>query len=752
MWRYISGMPNPHPTVARVVVNLSLDREFDYRIPERLRGQVRAGTRVVVPFGHSERVAYVVGLAADSAVHGLKEIARLENEKERIPEKLIELAQWIADYYCCPRELAVRAMLPAVVRRGTMKAKQQAFVVLKPEEHLGEVVPALEKKAKKQAAVVQALVRLGGRCELRRLLKESGAAQAAVDALAEKGIVLLEKEEVDRDPFLADNVLPTLPLALTPEQRTALDAVAAALAVREAKTFLLHGVTGSGKTEVYLQAIARGLELGLDAIVLVPEIALTPQTMERFRSRFGETVSVLHSGLSDGERFDEWRRINDGRSRVVVGARSALFAPVRNLGLIIVDEEHETTYKQDEAPRYNARDVAVVRARLEKAVVVLGTATPSLESAHNCLVGKYAKLSLPKRVDDQVLPLMQVVDMRQEAMERGQPQIFSRALELLIRERLERGEQTIIFLNRRGYASQMLCTKCGYVAKCPDCDTAYTYHKQAAQLVCHLCGRVLPAPAECPECRDPKIRFSGLGTERVEAICRKLFPKAAVARMDSDTMTTRDSYRRTLNEFRAGRTNILIGTQMIAKGLHFPNVTLVGIIYADSALHLPDFRAGERTFQLLVQVAGRAGRGDVPGHVVVQTYTPFHPVLQHALRQEYDPFMEEEMETRRALSFPPAVHMALLLFRGPKDDAVYAAAKEFAEKLKPQLEPATFMVEPGPAPIPKARGLYRYQLSLRGGSIVKLTRLLRPLVGHANAALRPKGMDLSVDVDPYSLL
>ncbi len=749
---YISAMPIQPPAIARVVVNLSLDREFDYRIPERLRGQVHAGTRVVVPFGHSERVAYVVGLAADSTVHGLKEILRLENEKERIPEKLITLAQWMADYYCCPRELAVRAMLPAVVRKGTMKAKQQTQVVLKPEQHLGEVVPALEKKAKKQAAVVHALVRLGGRCELRRLLREADAAEAAVDALVEKGIALLEREDVDRDPFAADTVLPSSALELTPEQKAALESVTAAMQAREPKTFLLHGVTGSGKTEVYLQAIDHGLKAGLDAIVLVPEIALTPQTTERFRSRFGETVSVLHSGLSDGERFDEWRRINEGRSRVVVGARSALFAPVRRLGLIIVDEEHETTYKQDEAPRYNARDVAVVRAQMEKAVVILGTATPSLESAHNCKVGKYVLLTLPKRVDNQVMPVMQVVDMRQEAMERGQPQIFSRTLELLIRERLERGEQVIIFLNRRGYASQMLCTKCGYVAKCPDCDTAYTYHKQAAQLVCHLCGRVLPAPAACPACQDPKIRYAGLGTEKVEAVCRKLFPRAAVARMDSDTMTTRDCYRKALNEFRAGRTNILIGTQMIAKGLHFPNVTLVGVIYADSSLHLPDFRAGERTFQLLVQVAGRAGRGDVPGHVVVQTYTPFHPVLQHALLQEYAPFMEEELETRRALSFPPSTHMVLLLFRGPKDDALYAAAKEFAEKVRPLLGPETFMVEPGPAPIPKARGLYRYQISMRGGNIVKLTRLLRPLVGNANAALRPKEMEVTVDVDPYSLM
>ena len=415
---YISAMPIQPPAIARVVVNLSLDREFDYRIPERLRGQVHAGTRVVVPFGHSERVAYVVGLAADSTVHGLKEILRLENEKERIPEKLITLAQWMADYYCCPRELAVRAMLPAVVRKGTMKAKQQTQVVLKPEQHLGEVVPALEKKAKKQAAVVHALVRLGGRCELRRLLREADAAEAAVDALVEKGIALLEREDVDRDPFAADTVLPSSALELTPEQKAALESVTAAMQAREPKTFLLHGVTGSGKTEVYLQAIDHGLKAGLDAIVLVPEIALTPQTTERFRSRFGETVSVLHSGLSDGERFDEWRRINEGRSRVVVGARSALFAPVRRLGLIIVDEEHDPSYKQQDGARYSARDLAIYRGRLEGAKVILGSATPSLESWHHSRPaaegGRYQRLVMPERVGAGQLPFVRRVDMNKQ--------------------------------------------------------------------------------------------------------------------------------------------------------------------------------------------------------------------------------------------------------------------------------------------------------------------------------------------------
>ncbi len=583
-------MPEPL-SIAKVVINLALDREFDYRVPPGLLGLVGIGSRVTVPFGHGERVGYVVGMAETSTVPGLKELLRVEGDTAEIPQNLVTLARWIADYYCCPREQAVRTLLPAVVRKGTMRRKERAYASLVPGLKLGEILAGLGKRAKKGAQVLEALVRHGGTCEVRKLLADAGAGPSALERLVEKQYVLYEKREVDRDPFAGDVVMHTTALVMTPAQCAALAEIVAGVEAHDCRVLLLHGVTGSGKTEVYLQAIARCLELGRDAIVLVPEIALTPQTVERFRGRFGETVSVLHSGLSDGERYDEWRTVRERRTRIVDGARSALFAPVGNLGLIVVDEEHETTYKQEEAPRYNARDVAVVRGRLEKAVVVLGTATPSLESAHNCQVGKYRMLELPERVDHQVMPRMEIVDMRAEAMLRNAPQVFSRRLETLIRDRLEKGEQTILFLNRRGYASNMLCTKCGHGEECTDCNHPFTYHRQQEQLVCHYCGHVKRAPKVCPDCGDAKIRYSGLGTEKVEAHCQRMFPHAVLARMDSDTMTTRDAYRTTLGAFRSGRIQILIGTQMIAKGLHFPNVTLVGIIFADIPAPGPGGRA-----------------------------------------------------------------------------------------------------------------------------------------------------------------
>jgi primosomal protein N' (replication factor Y) len=737
-------------SVARIVLNLSLDREFDYRIPLHLQGRVRVGSRVRIPFGkgNSTRVGYVVGLADSSVWPDLKDILALEGEREQIPDHLVRLSQWIADYYCCTKEQAVRAMLPAVVRSGRIQKKRRSFVCLTPDVDLNSVMPELEKRAPKQAEVVRTLVRLHT-LPLARLLLESDASDATVKALEKKGVVKIEKRVVERDPFAEDVILPSTALTLTPDQARALATVRDSLQAEEPAVIMLHGVTGSGKTEVYLQAIADCLEQGREAIVLVPEISLTPQTTERFRGRFGDTVSVLHSGLGDGERFDEWTKIHEGRVKIVVGARSALFAPFRRLGLIVVDEEHESTYKQEEAPRYHARDVAVVRGKFEKATVVLGSATPSLESYANCRKNKYRLAELPIRVDNQLMPHLEVVDMRVEAGMRGGARIFSQRLEHLIRDRLETGAQTMLFLNRRGYAARMLCTQCGFVAMCEDCSVTYTYHRHEHRLMCHLCGKLMTAPAACPQCGDPGIRYSGLGTEKVEAMARKLFPQAGIARMDSDTMTAKDSYKKTLNAFRSGRINILIGTQMIAKGLHFPNVTLVGIIFADMSLHLPDFRASERTFQLLTQVSGRAGRGELPGRVVVQSYTPFHPALQYAVEGNFHAFAEEELEARQALGFPPATHMVLVHFRGEDEAKTTAAAEAFAEQLKPRLERQVMLSGPMPAPIARVRGKYRYLIMLRGGSILRLTGILRSMVMSTG---KKQEVDVFVDVDPQSLL
>ncbi len=562
-------------------------------------------------------------------------------------------------------------------------------------------------------------------------------------------------------------------------------------------TFLLHGVTGSGKTEIYLQALAHALEQGKGAIVLVPEISLTPQTVERFKARFSSgklqtLVAVLHSHLSAGERHDEWHKIRQGRARIVIGARSAIFAPVEPLGLIIVDEEHETSYKQEEAPRYHARDVAIMRGQMENAVVVLGSATPSLESFYNCKRGKFTLLELPERVDNQKMPRVRVVDMRQAAhKEKGTP-LFSPQLKEAINQRLDRGEQTILFLNRRGYSTSLQCPKCGYVCNCPNCSLALTFHRQEQKLACHICGHVEKVPLVCPneKCKNPAIRFSGTGTQRVEETLAKLFPKARIQRMDADTMKRKDDYRKVLGDFRAGKIDILVGTQMIAKGLHFPNVTLVGIIYADLALHQPDFRAGERTFQLLTQVAGRAGRGDVEGEVFVQAFAPFHPAIQYARRHDFNGFYEQEIEFREQLKYPPVSRVALLTLKGRNEEKVKFSAEHLKRELEktlgsapvsgaavdvsstatelfgedakqsvrdaraPQTKRGQNMFSdliisgPAPAPLLRAETFYRYQIMLRTRAMSKLSQTLAKII---EALALPNDVTLAVDIDPVNL-
>jgi len=521
--------------------------------------------------------------------------------------------------------------------------------------------------------------------------------------------------------------------------------------------FLLHGVTGSGKTEVYLQAIAHALKQGRGAIVLVPEISLTPQTVERFKARFSSgplqtLVAVLHSHLSAGERHDEWHKIRQGRARIAIGARSAIFAPVEPLGLVIVDEEHEPTYKQEEAPRYHARDVAIMRGQMEGATVVLGSATPSLESYHNCVRGKYALLQMPTRADDKKLPLVRVVDLRHVLRRGNQTPVFSPQLQEAITQRLERKEQVILFLNRRGYSTSLQCPLCGYVAGCPNCSLSLTYHRQEQKLCCHFCGHTEPTPAVCPnkKCRNPQIRYAGLGTQKVEDLLRQLFPGARTVRMDSDALKRKEDYRRILGDFRAGKIDILLGTQMIAKGLHFPNVTLVGIIHADLALHKPDFRAGERTFQLLTQVAGRAGRGDVEGEVFVQAFTPFHPAIQFARRHDFMGFYEQEIEFRRPLKYPPWSRVALLTLKGRNEEKVKFSAEYLRRALDNELAAFKELVIAGPAPSPllRAETFYRYQIMLRAP---RMSVVSQKLAAVAAVLSFPDEVALTIDIDPVDL-
>ncbi len=773
--------------IAKVVVDVAVDREFDYRIPDELASAIKVGSRVNVSFGPRSTQGYVVGLVEASERAGLKPIESVIGARPYIDETMLRLARWMAEYYCAPVELAVQAVLPGAVRQKKAHFKEQWFVRLagacavgegaRPQsagatqtERAGrtretgtgaaecshlvlpsrELLETLRAKAPRQASALESLMAQGeSGMFLHELLRRSGADQPAVRALEKKGLVVFEKQETLRNPLLQHHVLPTQPLPLMPEQAGALNVVKQSIDTRQPPVVLLHGVTGSGKTEVYLQAIAYALEQGRGAIVLVPEIALTPQTIERFRSRFGDTIAVLHSALSDGERHDEWHRLWDGRARIAIGARSAVFAPVNKLGLIVVDEEHEATYKQDESPRYNARDVAVMRGSMEGCAVLLGSATPALESFRNARTGKYRLVDLPHRVDHRTMPVMRIVDMRIEAERTGKMAVFSRELVEAVRRRLERAEQVMLFLNRRGFATSLTCPKCGYVAQCDQCSVAYTYHRIDESLKCHICGFRKAVPPRCPGCQDPSYKLAGIGTQRVEAVVGKVFPGARIARMDADTTTAKDSHRRILGEFKAGKVDILVGTQMIAKGLHFPNVTLIGVLNADLSLHMPDFRAGERTFQLLTQVAGRAGRGDVPGEVIVQTSAPFHAAIQAARRLDYTGFCDQELEFRRELSYPPFAHLVCVGIRGADESRVSAAATALAERLRPALPENVVMTDPSAAPLARAKGQYRYQVLLRAAQTRTMTVPLK-------AALRevrwPAGVAFSVDVDALAML
>jgi primosomal protein N' (replication factor Y) len=506
---------------------------------------------------------------------------------------------------------------------------------------------------------------------------------------------------------------------------------------------------------VYLRLLAKVLESGKSAIVLVPEISLTPQTVERFRSRFdhagggGVGVAVLHSHLTEAERREEWLRLQRGEARIAIGARSAVFAPLANLGLIIVDEEHENTYKQEETPRYHARDVAVMRARLEGCPVLLGSATPSIESYRNAASGKYRLLELPRRADGQVMPLIRVVDLRLQGKRAKSDGGLSAPLQMEITRRLELDQQTILFLNRRGFATSMLCELCGHVCKCPNCSLAMTFHRAAERLACHLCGHSTVPPSRCPECGDAGIRHSGIGTQRVEESIRKSFPKARIARMDADTMTRRGSYEEVLGKFRARQIDILVGTQMIAKGLDFPNVTLVGIINADIGLHSPDFRAGERTFQLLTQVAGRAGRGETEGEVIVQTFSPGSPSLQHARHHDFAGFYEQEIAFREAFRHPPFSRMLLVRIRSVSAEKASRTATSASAWLTKNAPASVEVSDASPAPLEKSHGQYRYHVILKAPSGAALGRLGRDLVSLFTI---PREVVMTLDVDPYSMM
>ncbi len=736
----------------RVIIDRAIHRELDYLVPEALSERVGVGSRVRVPFREKSALATVVAVLDHSEAKGLRPVEAVVGDAPTLSEELLELARWISAYYCCPIEAVMRSLLPQVIRRAEVGWKKQLFV--QPAGKIDiEEVEKLRRRAPRQAELLEALSRLETPIRAADLLRQTSLDNQTLRALVKRGLAELREEAVVRDPHADEQFVATSNLVLNPEQLFALKEIIQALDLPEsARPILLHGVTGSGKTEIYLQAIRAALERGRSAIVLVPEISLTPQTVERFKGRFAEAqdaVAVLHSHLSEGERHDEWHKIHSGRARIAIGPRSAVFAPLKNLGLIVVDEEHENTYKQEEAPRYHARDVAVVRAKIEKCVVILGSATPSLESYHNATTGKYRLATLTQRIDEKQMPLMRIVDLRQERRKEKAAAILSEKLRAAIADRLEKSEQTILFLNRRGFSTSLLCSNCGEARDCPNCSVALTFHRHMARLSCHLCGHTAAVPKKCPACGKDALIYAGFGTEKVESTVSHIFPKATVRRMDADSMTRKEAYRETLRSFRTGKIDILVGTQMIAKGLHFPNVTLVGIINADLSLHLPDFRAGERTFQLLTQVAGRAGRGETSGEVFVQTYTPFSPSIQFARHHDFTGYFQQELEFRERCDFPPFKHAILITVRSAHEGRAKLSAETLVRRLKESLGSEFILGDATPAPLEKLQGQFRFHILIRGEAIMRLSRLVRETLDKLPF---PEDVTVAVDVDPYQLL
>ncbi|EFI69225.1 primosomal protein N' [Lysinibacillus capsici] len=799
--------------IAEVIVDVStyhVDRPFDYQVPVKWISVIELGSRVKVPFGPRNVLGFVVGLKQETDVplNKLKAINQILDMEPVLTEEMLRMAKWLKNDTICYEIDALQVMLPSALRakyekmiklqqgqqlplevqaifgkrqRANFKEFERAGLLPLLKQLVADNIVTIENVVKQQGNVkeirmvqitadpqlIERALEQSSRAVKQRLLlqwmcqhlgevftpqqicDEAGVSISVLEAVIDKGAAQFIQEEVFRDPFTKE-VSRTQALQLTDEQQVALQAITTAMDQQMAQTFLLHGVTGSGKTEVYLQAIQKVLEEGKEAIMLVPEISLTPQMTERFRSRFGEMVAVMHSGLSVGEKYDEWRKIQQGKVKVVVGARSAIFAPFTNIGLIILDEEHESTYKQEDSPRYHARDVAIWRSEFYKCPIILGSATPALESFARAKKGVYKLLSLKHRALHQALPTVFIADMREE-LRQGNRSMFSQSLIEAIRLRLEKKEQMVLFLNRRGYSSFVLCRDCGTVVQCPNCDISLTYHRTTEKLKCHYCGYEEHVPQICPQCQSDHIRYFGTGTQKVEEELYKLFPEARVLRMDVDTTKHKGAHEEILEIFGAGQADILLGTQMIAKGLDFPNITLVGVLSADTSLHLPDYRAAERTFQLLTQVSGRAGRHDKLGEVIIQTYTPEHYAIELAKSQEYEPFYEREMFLRRRSNYPPYYFVALIQLS--HEDVMMAAeyAGRVADWLRGNLSNQVAIIGPTTASIARLQNRYRYQCLIKYKIEPNLIPVLQRLLAMYRAEWIKQGILMTVDLDPSTI-
>lgn len=740
---------------AEVLVDVGarkINQVFHYSVPSGLAGRLKAGCMVMVPFGGRRAGGFVTGFSPlPEGLAGrtqIKEILELLDEGPVYTPAQMDLAIWMADFYLCPLVTALNSIIWPRIQGMAVKTVRGIYPadITGDQGYLDRLTPK-RRQAWEVAGERPGLTR-------KDLARAAGVSVSVIDSLVSGGLLYYGSIETRRDPYPEEGPAAGRGFLLTSNQSMALQEISRAIDRSAREVFLLFGVTSSGKTEVYLRSIEHTLARGRQSVVMVPEISLTPQMVSAFKGQFGDRVAVLHSRLSHGERYDEWRRIASGEAPVVLGARSASFAPLENPGLIILDEEHENSYKQEENPRYHARDVALWLAGRFKAVAVLGSATPALESYYRAQPGgPYSLLTLPGRVERRPLPGVRVIDMREEIKE-GNAGLFSRALVAAVKEKLKRREQVILFLNRRGYSTFVVCRDCGLVLKCPHCDISLTYHA-GGSLRCHYCNHVAAAPGSCPDCGSSHLGYFGTGTQKIEEEVTRVFPEARVIRMDSDTTSRKGSHGRILKEFREGGADILVGTQMVAKGLDIPGVTLVGVVGADLTLHMPDFRSAERTFQLVAQVAGRAGRGDVPGEVLVQTYSPDHYSIMYASRHDYISFYKHEMEIRKALQYPPYTRLARVLFTGKDEDTVKKAAEGLAAVLTGMAGMDQFggieILGPAAAPLPRIKDRYRYHLVVKSKSGKILRSLLKSMMNRVELKGRD-GVNISVDIDPQNLM
>jgi len=766
----------PSSHFADIVFDRPLDHAFTYAIPNDLLDKIGVGKRVEAPLGKGGKTTtgFCVRVTdvPPSASFEVKSITRVLDVDALVDDHLMKLTRWMADYYLCGWGQVLHAVVPAGVREnaGTRVA---AFVESVPKDKLPNPLPTVTPH---QKVALDKLKKEGRPLEILQLARLAKCGTGVIAGLIKKGLLRKFNERIETDAASGgrestegvdggEDSPSSRTIVLNPDQIRVWSQIQAALQTGVYKPFLLHGVTGSGKTEVYLRAIEEVVKQGKEAIVLVPEISLTPQTIQRFKGRCGN-FAVLHSHLTDAERGGYWRRVASGHIQVVVGARSAVFAPTRKLGLIVIDEEHENSFKQESTPRYHARDVAVMRARLEGIPILMGSATPSLESWANTARGNYTLLSMPKRVENRPLPTVNVIDLRHEPKGSGKHGAIGPTLESAMRHTLKEKGQIILLLNRRGFSTHVHCQACGHVAQCANCDLALTFHRTRAALVCHYCGFETAPYQKCPACGQPSMRYQGLGTEKLHAEIEEKFPGYVCQRMDSDTMSKPGSHQRVLDAFRDGQVNILMGTQMIAKGLDFPNVTLVGVVNADVGLHLPDFRSAERTFQLLAQVAGRAGRGDKGGVVLVQTFTPDHPCITLAANHDFVSFAGQELAHRKQHQYPPYHRLARLIVRSEKEEPASqfadTLAAAFTEAMKRSLatspsatspgrptSPPIRLLGPAECPVFRLNGFYRFHFQVQSADSGVLHSILRDVLAIAKP---PSGVEFQVDVDPFNML